>query len=269
MSIIDKAKQYLETVRIHLQNENLTDEVSYYAFLISLLPIPGLQQAGQTIDRVFSNKSLKSKLDRLWEELNSTNEKIETIENEIEKLQEIAGTIKYNNSLNEKFDNITKDILADLKENTDWILETENWSYQTILNSIVETDFAQIIARNHSMNTIENSEIIAKKTHLHASNNSSNNVDNTRFSGNNGIIEMNRISTQGNIFVEGSGIGFGEGGSIGFGEGGGLIFGENPNMVSGNCPFCQTAIQVDIRQLSGYRQIQCHNCKKIMPFKIN
>jgi hypothetical protein len=72
---------------------------------------------------------------------------------------------------------------------------------------------------------------------------------------------MNGISTQGNIIVEGSGIGFGEGGA--------LIFGGNPNLISRNCPFCQAFLQVDKRQLIGYSQIQCHNCKRTMPFKID
>lgn len=261
MKIIDKAKQFVDVVKIHLQNEHMTDDFSYYAFLLSLLPIPGVQQVSQTIDRIFANKSLKSRLDSIWIEINSANDRICTIEDEFLRLQEIAGTIKYNKNLNEQLSEVTETIVSELNEQTEWIVETENWSYQSILNSIVEADFAQIIAINNSVNTIENSEIKAKKTHLHASNNSQNFVDKTKFSSKGGSVEMNGISTQGNITVEGSGIGFGEGSA--------LIFGGNPNLVSGNCPFCQTMLQIDKRQLSGYSQIQCHNCTRTMSFTIN
>lgn len=261
MNIIEKAKQFLEVLEIHLQNEHLTDDLSYYAFLLSLLPIPGVQQVGQTMDRIFANKSLKNRLDSIWNEINSANDRISSIEDEFLKLLEIAGTIKYNNYLDDKLNEITQTIVSELQEQTEWVVETENWSYQSILNSIVEADFAQIIARNNSVNTIENSEIKAKKTHLHSSNNSQNFFDKTKFTSNEVGIEMNGISTQGNIFVEDSGIGFGEGSA--------LIFGGNPNLVSGNCPFCQTMLQIDKRKLSGYSQVRCHNCKRKMPFTIN
>jgi hypothetical protein len=252
---------FIEIIKIHLKNEHLTDELSYYAFLVSLIPIPGVQQAGMTIDRIFANNSLKSRLDEIWLEINKTNTKISKIENDVEKFQEIAGTVKYNENLNASFSEITESIITDLEENTEWILETENWSYQSVLNSIIETDFAQIIAKNNSTNTIENTEIKAKKTHLHASNKSKNFIDNTKFSSNKGSVGMNGISTEGNIIVEGSGIGFGSGSSI--------TFGGNPNLINGKCPFCKNPIQVDKRKLIGYSQIECHNCKKTMPFKIN
>jgi hypothetical protein len=261
MNIKDKAKQFVEVIKIHLQNEHLTDDFSYYSFLLSLLPIPGVQQAGQAVDRIFANKSLKNRLDNIWNEINIANNRISTIEDEFLRFQEIAGTIKYNRNLDDQINEVTQTIISELQEQTEWVLETENWSYQSILNSIVEADFAQIIARNNSVNTIENTEIKAKKTHLHASNNSQNFVDKTKFSSNEGGVEMNGISTQGNVIVEGSGIGFGEGSA--------LIFGGNPNLVSGNCPSCQTMLQVDKRQLNGYSQIQCDNCKRTMPFTVS
>lgn len=261
MNIIEKSKQFIEVVKIHLQNENMTDDFSYYAFILSLLPIPGFQQVSQTVDRIFANKSLKSRLDYIWSEINLTNEKISTIEDELLRLQEIAGTVKYNNNLDDQLNKVTKFIISELHDQTEWVVESENWSYQSILNSIIEADFAQIIARNNSINTVENSEIKAKKTLLHASNNSHNYINKTKFSSNEGNVEMNGISTQGNINVEGSGIGFGEGGS--------LFFVGNPNLVSGNCPFCQTLLQIDKKQLSRYSQIQCHKCKNTMPFTIN
>ncbi len=261
MNIKEKAKKFVDVVKIHLQNEHLTNDISYYAFLLSLLPIPGVQQVGQTVDKIFANKSLKTRLDGIWDEINLVNNRISEIEDEFLRFQEIAGTVKFNINLDDQVGDVTQSIVSELQGQTEWVVETENWSYQSILNSIVETDFAQIIARDNSVNTIENTEIKTKKTHLHASNNSQNFVDKTKFTSNQGGVEMNGISTQGNIIVEGSGIGFGEGSA--------LIFGGNPNLVTGNCQFCQTLLQFDKRKLNGYNQIQCHNCKRTMPFTIN
>lgn len=260
MGIIERAKEYLEVVKIHLSNQHLTDDVSYYAFLVSLLPIPGVQQVGQVVDRIFTNMSLKTVLDSIWDEINLTNKNISSIQNEVERLQEIAGTVKYNKNIDEKIAQIITLLLSDLENSTEWVLKTENWSYQSVLNSIVETDFAQIVSRNNSVNIVENSEIRANRTHLHASDHSRNFFDKTKFINNHGSIGMDGISTNGNLFVQGNSIGFGEGSSI--------IFGGNPNLKRGYCPFCQSPIEIDIRQLVGYTQLQCPNCKKIMPFDI-
>src|SRR5690606_30985256 len=128
MNIINKAKQFLEVVKIHLQNEHLTDDFSYYAFILSLLPIPGVQQVGLTVDRIFANKSLKNRLDSIWNEINSANDRISSIEDEFLKLQEIAGTIKYNKNLDDQLNEVTQTIVSELQEQSEWVVETENWS---------------------------------------------------------------------------------------------------------------------------------------------
>ncbi|MFC2118155.1 hypothetical protein ACFLSY_05900 [Bacteroidota bacterium] len=265
MKIIEKAKELLGTVNIHLKNENLHDDVSYIAFLLSLLPIPGIQQGSQIIDRISSNEALRIRLDDIWTAINDTNENVSQINDEIEKLQEIGGTVNCDNGLKEQVEQFIAEIIKDIEtdDKSEWIMETENWSYQEVLNSIVEADFAGIIAKDNSVNVVENTEIKAKKTHLHASGNSKNFVDKTKFSSSKGSVGMEGISTQGNIIVEGSGIGFGDGGA--------LIFGGNPNIVSGNCPFCNAKIEIDKRQLAGYESIKCPNslCGKTVPFKIN
>ncbi|WP_143150560.1 hypothetical protein [Arenibacter nanhaiticus] len=98
---------------------------------------------------------------------------------------------------------------------------------------------------------------------MHASGNSKNYVNKTTFSSSKRSVGMEGISTQGNIMVEESGIGFGEGSS--------LFFGGNPNLVSGNCPYCNTKIEVDKRQLAGYTSVKCPNpiCGRILNFTIN
>jgi hypothetical protein len=265
MKIVEKAKELLSTVKIHLQNENLHDDVSYTAFLLSLIPIPGVQQCNQLIDRISSNKALKIRLDDIWNAINETNGNVSEITDELEKLHEIGGTVSYNKDLKTKVEQFVSEIIEDLNsdDTSEWIMETENWSYQEVLNSIVEADFAGIIAKDNSINVVENTEIKAKRTHLHASGKSKNFVNKTKFSSSQGSVGMDGISTQGNIIVEGSGVGFGDGGA--------LIFGGNPNLVSGECPFCKTKIEVDKRKLAGFSSIVCPNnsCGQTMPFKTN
>lgn len=265
MNIIEKAKELVQTVKIHLKNEHLHDDVSFTAFWISLLPIPGLQQCNQVIDRISSNEALKIKLGSIWSEIKNINNNITSIEDDIKKLQEIGGTVNCNKSLKNKIEKTIEEIIDELKldEETEWIMETENWSYQEVLNSLVEADFTSIIAKNNSNNVVENTEFRTKKTHLHAKDNSKNFIDKTKFNSPKGSVGMDGITTQGNIIVQGSGIGFGAGSS--------LTFGGNPNLVSGNCPFCNTKIQVDKRKLMDYTSIRCPNpsCGETMNFTVN
>jgi hypothetical protein len=262
MKIIERTKELIETVKIHLKNEHLHEDVSYTSFWLSLLPIPGFQQLNQVIDRISSNKALKIRLENIWSEIKSTNDTIENIENDIEKLQEIGGTVNFNKKIKKQVAQIINDITQDLKldNDTEWIMETENWSYQEVLNSFVESDFAAIIAKNNSTNVVENTEIKAKKTNLHAKDGSKNFINKTKFSSSDGSVGMNGITTKGNVAVSGSGIGLEAGSS--------LIFGGNPNLVSANCPFCKTKIEVDKRELVGYTSLKCPNttCGKILNF---
>ncbi|MEX2362060.1 MAG: hypothetical protein WD597_00500 [Balneolaceae bacterium] len=254
MKITKKAKEIYQITKQHFQeNEHLHDDIGYTAFLLSLLPIPVFKELNQIIDRISSDKSLKIKFDDVWESIQITNSKVSKIENNLEKIQEIGGTVNFNADIKKKVEELVKEIISNLEEDSEneWVMETENWSYQEVLNSIVEADFTGIIARNNSTNVIENTEIKSKKTHLHASDNSQNFVDKTKFTGDKGSVGMDGITTKGNITVEGSGIGLGAGSAI--------IFGGNPNLVSGNCPFCNTHIQVDKRKLRGYSKVKCPN----------
>lgn len=265
MKITKKAKEIFQFTKQHFEeNEHLHDDIGYTAFLLSLLPIPVFKEINQVIDRLSSDKSLKIKFDDVWEHIQSTNSKISDLEDDLEKLQEIGGTVNYNEEIKTQVEDLVKDIISNFEDDseTEWIMETENWSYQEVLNSIVEADFTGIIAKNNSTNVVENTEIKSAKTHLHASNNSQNFVDKTKFTGDEGSVGMDGITTKGNITVEGSGIGFGPGSAI--------IFGGNPNLVSGSCPFCNTKIQVDKRKLRGYSKIKCPNtsCGKELNFSI-
>ena len=261
MNISEKVSNILETIKPYFKNKGVQTDLSYVSFIVSLLPIPGVQQSAQIADRILSSKVLKKQLDELWKQITETNKRITDISGELGKIKETATTIKHNSSLDKGLNQLIQGIVSDIKNNTEWVLETENWSYQEILNSTVKADFAAIIARNKSSNVVENTEIRAIKTHLHASNKSQNFFDGTKFSGGKGSVGMNGITTKGDIEIKDSGIGLGPGGS--------LIFGVNPNIVRGVCPFCDTEIQADKRQLASYSMITCPKCSRSLPFSIN
>ncbi|HBD93213.1 MAG TPA: hypothetical protein DDY71_16725 [Spirochaetia bacterium] len=262
MEIKDKIKGIFDILKIIWNNKALHNDLSYYSFILSLLPIHGLQQTAQVFDKIFSNKELNLRFEDLWQEINSINSKLKDINDLALKYHEIAGIVKYNENLNNKISLAITDTIQYLKnEKSEWTMLTEDWSYQEVINSIVTVDYAQIISINGSKNIIENTEIKANRTLLHASDKSKNYVNNTTFTGLSGAVGMNNVATEGNIVVEDSGIGFGNGGAI--------YFGDNPHLVNGKCPFCNTEIQIDKRKLIGYSQIKCFNCKKEMPFTLN
>ena len=261
MNITEKIQTIYYNLKTYCSDKSLHEDVSYLAFLVSLLPIPGVQQSAQVVDRIMSSKTLKKDFDELWDLINHTNKTISAITDDLEKLKETALTIQHNSELNSHLENLLNSIVAKFHENTEWIMETENWSYQELLNSTVEADFAAVISRNQSTNVVEQTEIKAEKTHLHASDGSKNFFDNTRFIGQKGSVAMQGITTKGDIIVQDSGVGFHAGGA--------LIFGGNPNIVRGNCPLCGTKVQADKRELIKYQYVQCPGCKRNLPFNID
>lgn len=263
---MNNIKEIIDWLKLNYsENEYVSEDLAYTAFLVSLIPVPGIQQTGQILDRIFSKKSLEIQIKDVWTSIRSIEESLEAVSEDVEKVKEIASIVNSQGELKERVEKIIQESIADIKEDKDseWILETENWSYQEVLNSIVHADTAKIVTRNNSSNVLEDTEIRAKRTHLHASYNSRNFLNRTNFTSPGGSVGMQGISTQGNIFIEGS--------SVGFGENSALIFGGNPNLVKGNCPFCGMTIELDKRQLVGHTQIQCPNpvCQRILPFTIN
>lgn len=229
----------------------------FLGFCLSMLPVPGIQQAGSALDRHLGDKAFEKQLAELWAEIATANELVSKVETLEEAIQEIAKTIKDSPELEAK----TSQFIAELSRNQkEFSVLTENQSYQEIINSIIYADISAFVARRGSTNVIQGSTVNSEKTLLHATDNSKNLVDGTTFQGSGGAVSMNGISTQGPISVQGSGVGFGAGGSI--------SFGGNPNILSGNCPGCNELLQVDKRELAKYSQVQCHKCKSVFPYKL-
>ena len=239
------------------EKHGIKEPMRFLGFCLSMLPIPVIQQAGQALDRHLGDKAFEAELTSLWNEIKAANQLVARVATIEESIKEIAKTIASSPQLEHK----TKIFIGKLgTTQKEFSVLTENRSYQELLNTIVHADISAFVARGNSTNVIENSTINSERTHLHANDNSKNYVHGTTFQGTDGAVSMQGITTQGPISVQGSSIGFGAGGSI--------MFGGNPNEVSGNCPFCSALMRIDKRELSKYSQIQCYNCKRVMPFKL-
>ena len=245
------------SIRKMWEKHGIQEPMRFLGFCLSMLPIPGIQQAGMALDRHLGDKAFNSQLEELWAEISLANDLVSKVATLEEAIQEIAKTIESSPALEAK----TSQFIASLSSNQkEFSVLTENHSYQELRNSIVHADISAFVARDGSTNVIQNSTVNSEKTHLHATNNSKNFVDGTTFQGSGGAVSMQGISTQGPISVQGSGIGFGAGGSI--------SFGGNPNLVSATCPVCDERLQADKRELAKYSQVQCHKCKTVLPYKL-
>lgn len=248
-------KSYLKTLP---KNQQVAEDLDYLTFLATLIPVPGYQQAAQLVNKLVANHTLNLLITELWDSIYQTNTRISTIESNVEKIQSMAATVSAVSALEEKINLIIEQAQQEFP--SEFIVETENWSTQTIINQIINADFTSVSANNNSHNRLQNVEINSRRTHLRATNHSSNFLQGTDFKDSTGTVGMNGITQQGNIQVTGS--------SIGFGEGGTLIFG-NPNEVRGKCPICNAIIVADKIELQRYSIIQCPQCKSNLPFKAN
>ncbi|CEK33258.1 hypothetical protein UMC2_05081 [[Clostridium] sordellii] len=249
---ITKIKTYLKGLST---NQQVIEDLDFYTFLATLIPIPGYQQAASVVNKLVSDHNINLLITDLRDSIYETNKRISTLESDVEKIQSMATTVSSVSALDDKINLIIKKAQEQLP--SEFIVETENWSTQTVINQIIKADFTSISANNNSHNRFENVEINSPRTHLCAKDHSSNYLEGTSFKDSIGTVSMRGISQQGNIQVTGN--------SVGFAPGSTLIFG-NINEVKANCPICKTEILADRIELQKYTHVQCPGCKYV--FKI-
>lgn len=245
---ITQIKTYLEALP---ENQQVADNLDFFTFLAALIPVPGYQQAAEIVHKIASDHSLKILITELRESIYKTNDRITSNENDIEKIQLMANTVSSVSTLQKQVDLIIKQ--AKHVFPSEFTVETENWSTQTIIDQIINADFTSVSANNNSHNRMENVEINSPHTHLRATDHSSNYLQGTNFKGLEGTVSVNGITQQGNNVFTGN--------SIGFGEGGTLIFGPPENKIEGKCPKCGYTIIADKTKLQTNSPIQCPQCK--------
>lgn len=243
---ITQIKTYLKTIPT---NQQVAEDLDYYTFLATLIPVPGYQQAALWINKLVANHSLNLLITELRDNIYQTNTRICTLENDVEKIQSMAATVSAVSALDDKINLIIEQAQQEIP--SEFIVETENWSIQTIINQIINGDFTSVSANNNSHNRLQNVDINSRRTHLRATNHSSNYLQGTEFKDSIGTVGMNRITQQGDIQVTGD--------SIRFSEGGTLIF-DNPNEVKGNCPVCENTIVLDRIEIQRHPKTKCPKC---------
>lgn len=254
--IKDKVPQILNYLKGLKDNSQVLEDVEFFTFFITLLPIPGLQQAGQIANKIVADKNLNLKFNKIKQEILDTNSKILTLETELDKVQTIASTVSIVTKIEEDVNEFVTEIN---KESSEFIVETEKWSTQTIINQIINSDFTSISAINQSHNVLKNVKINSTRTHLKASDHSSNYIEGTEFKGHEGSIRMDGIAQKGNMQVKDS--------SLIFGSGGQIIFGTN-RLKKAICPCGNELIarESDLRRQS---TIQCPRCEEIFNIFFN
>ncbi|ARZ61496.1 MULTISPECIES: hypothetical protein [Bacillus cereus group] len=246
---ITKIKTYLKALP---KNQQVAEDLDFYTFLATLIPVPGYQQAALLVNKLVANHNLNLLITELREGIYQTNTRISTIESDVEKIQSMANIVSVVSALDDKINLIMEQAQQEFP--TEFIVETADWSTQTIINQIINADFTSVSANNNSHNRLENVDINSKRTHLRATNHSSNYLQGTKFNDSSGTVGMNGITQQGDIQVTGN--------SVGFGNGGTLIFG-NPNEVKAKCTTCNKMIVADRIELQRYSHIECPHCKSI------
>jgi hypothetical protein len=252
---ITQIKSYLKTLP---KNQQVAEDLDFLTFLATLIPVPGYQQAALLVNKLVANHNLNLLITELRDSIYQTNTRLSTIESDIDKIQTMAVTVSTVSALDEKINLIIEQAQQELP--SEFIVETGDWSTQTIINQIINADFTSVSANNNSHNRLQNVEINSRRTHLSATNHSSNYLQGTDFKDFTGTVGINGITQKGNIQITGN--------SIGFGEGGTLIFG-NPNEVKGKCPICNSEVVANRIELQRFSKIQCPQCKNILPFKLN
>ena len=104
---ITRIKEYLKELP---NNQIVAEDLEYFTFLTTLLPIPGYQQAAQVINKLVANHNLSLLVSELRHSIYQTNKRISTIENDVERIQEMANTVS---------------IVKELKEQVDFLIKNE------------------------------------------------------------------------------------------------------------------------------------------------
>jgi|GEM_PF-1899955 len=164
MTIAQKLVDAYSFIKTKVTTSKYLDNASYTAFIVSLLPIPVVSQSAAVLDRIAADQSAKNEFDAVWTSIASANARLSEQADSIERVQQIAATLQFNTAIANQLNELLSKILATLaQENNEWEVLTKNWSFQAILNSLVDVDQASITALNNSQNVVQNTRIHAKK----------------------------------------------------------------------------------------------------------
>ncbi len=260
--IQERIVSILDSLKDSKTNDNLLHSADLLTFVISLIPIPGIEQVGQVANKIVTDKQLQREFLKIRGEILAVNQHIQDIDSELGRIGEIASTVKSDAEINRTLGKFVALLEKALElEGTEFVMETTNESIQVLIDQIIEVDWLSVLASYGSQNILKHTKIQAKKTHLKASDKSINIVDGTEFKGPTGSISMNGIKQSGEMEIANS--------SFIMRNGSKLIFDAKPRTVAGNCPICNFRIEVEVNQMRGITHLKCPSCKSVLPIKID
>lgn len=250
-------------------NQAVQEDLGFLSFVLTLLPIPGVQQAAQVTQRMADNRGLNLKLEEIWQAISTTNQAVRAIDNLDQKVEAIANTVRYNSELQRRVEEAIAELKQDLAQtDSTWSVETSGCSTQELVNVIVEASHVTISAVDGSRNALQGMNVTAQQTRLIADGGSHNSVRDSTFAGQKGTIAFNGDHTvRGAVNVQDASLGFGDRSSIQMGNfrigttgDGGFSFDfMRPARPSLICPKCRwTFVRPD--NVSTLLQLPCPKC---------
>lgn len=267
MNIVDSILLATNNVKNAMErNETAKKSSRLVAFILSLLPIPVIQQSGTMLDRYFSNKDMGEQFDKIWRELSLLNPMVNEIADMGVALQEIAKTLKDHASFNLEIEHL-KELLVSASDEK-FQIQTYDYSTQEFIDSIVTTKTAEITSENYSHNVISGATFNAQNTTLKASGNSSNRVANSNFNGSRGSVTVNEeAQANGTVSFQEASIGFASESNLDFGQvqmgmsgGSFCISVRQPTPVRLLCPACNHKFKMSLYEASVRSFLACPNC---------
>jgi hypothetical protein len=258
-------------------NQAVQEDVGFLSFVLTLLPIPGVQQAAQVTQRLADNQGLNLKLSEIWQAIARTNEAVRTIDDLSLKVETITNTVRFNSELQRK----VEEAIAELKQNlaqddSSWAVETSGCSTQQLMNVIVEASTVSVSADGNSKNFLDRVSVAAKHTKLTATNGSLNSISDSSFKGPAGEVRMQGEHTQrGNVTLQDSSVGFSGDSEVQFGgwrmgtrDGNFVIGTVQPAVPLLRCPICQAQFPRPANAIA-FTGCQCPKCgaRSMLPYQ--
>lgn len=132
-------KEKVVLVRTYFKVQHISQHVAnnleFYIFLAILIPVPEYKQAALLVNKLVINDKLNLLIRELRDDIYQTNTSISKIKNDVEKIQSIATTVSSVLDLDNKINLIIEQTKQEFP--FEFIIETENWSTQTVIDQII------------------------------------------------------------------------------------------------------------------------------------
>jgi hypothetical protein len=267
--IVQKVSEIREALTRERPNDAADGTLDWLTFLVSLAPVPGVAEASAVANKIMSDRALTSRFESIVAEISKLNDRIQHMENGIQRVELIGTTAKDNAGIQ----SLLATFFDELKsKSTEFFVETSDWSTQEIIRTLINADWVNISATNQSRNLIEETQVRSQKTSLVAKGGSQNVVRDSSFMGDKGSVSMSGQHTQqGNVSFSGPSVTY-QGQSsqtemggwyMGTNAKGNFVIGIRPEPeIAATCPDCQGTSKFRKSQLEGLTRLTCPLCGK-------